>query len=176
MPTSPRAGAWLALLLPLSAAASASAEETLLGCRAIDDAGARLACYDRVVDRVSAKVAPVAPPTEPRASSPASGAADERPRRERTFGRSPQATARELEESYGIETADELTAQVTAVRRGPDRLYVITLENGQVWRQAEAASFVIRAGDSAEIEAGALGAYYLRRNGKGRAIRVKRVE
>jgi hypothetical protein len=171
---SPRAGAWLALLLPLSAASAVAAEETLVGCRRIDDAGARLACYDRVVDRVAAEEAQAAPvkaslalPTE---------AVDGEPQRERMFGRSSAAKARALERNYGIATPDRLTARVTGVTRSADRLVVITLENGQVWRQSESGSFLIGAGDSAEIEAGALGAYYLRRDGKGRAIRVKRVQ
>ena len=51
----------------------------------------------------------------------------------------------------------------------------ITLENGQIWRQAEYTSFALRTGDSVEIEAGLAGSYYLRRNAKGRSIRVKRV-
>lgn len=51
---------------------------------------------------------------------------------------------------------------------------MIELESGQVWRQAETTSFAIDSGDRVEIERGALGAYYLRRVGEGRSIRVKR--
>jgi hypothetical protein len=171
---SPRAGAWLALLLPLSAASAVAAEETLVGCRAIAEGGARLACYDRVVDRVVAEEAQAAP-VKPSVAPPNEAAEGER-QRERMFGRSPAAKVRTLERSYGIETPDRLTARVAGVTRSADRLVVITLENGQVWRQSESGSFVIGVGDSAEIEAGALGAYYLRRDGKGRAIRVKRVQ
>jgi hypothetical protein len=64
---------------------------------------------------------------------------------------------------------------VASSERGGDRLLLIALENGQVWRQAEYTSFALRSGDSVEIEAGLAGSYYLRRNGKGRSIRVKRV-
>jgi hypothetical protein len=84
--------------------------------------------------------------------------------------------ARDIVESFGSEAPEELASKITAAQLTADRRYVISLENGQVWRQEEAVSFRIRAGDTAEIKAGALGAYYLRRNGKGRAVRVTRVE
>jgi hypothetical protein len=178
---SPRAGLWLALLLPLSAAADAPSEETLLGCRRIEAAEQRLACYDRVVDRVSGTLAPEAASTEPQAASspaPASEApADERPLRERLFGRSKSESERTLRKSYGLEeTPGEISAAVTEARRGPDKLWTIALDNGQTWRQTEAVTFSFRVGDSVEIEAGLAGSYYLRRNGAGRTIRVKRIQ
>jgi hypothetical protein len=64
---------------------------------------------------------------------------------------------------------------VSAAVRGGDRLLQVTLQNAQVWRQEDYGSFSVRAGDTVEIKAGALGAYYLRREGQGRSIRVKRV-
>ncbi len=166
---------WLALLLPLSVAASAAAEENLLGCRKLEAPEARLACYDRVVDRAQAQITPGAPEGEPRASSLEPTERDEKSVRERLFGRPAAESAQALRQSYGVEAPREIASKVSATERAGDRKLVITLENGQVWRQAETASFALRSGDSVEIEAGLAGAYYLRRNGAGRTIRVKRV-
>jgi hypothetical protein len=170
---SPRAGPWLALLLPLSATPSAAAEETFLGCRAIEDAEQRLACYDRVVDRLRAPAPPEAPAQEPRAAASEAPAATAS---EQGFGRTMSQRAKAIVESFGSEAPEELASRVTTAQLTGAGLYVISLENGQVWRQEEAVSFRIRSGDTAEIKAGALGAFYLRRNGKGRAVRVTRVE
>ncbi len=180
---SPRAGLWLALLVSLSATPSAAEDETLLGCRAIEDSGERLACYDRVVDRVNREIAPGAPATEPRVSSserpasesPSSEAPEDRTLRERLFGRSASESATALRRTYGIETPDEIAARVSDAKRMGDKTYQFSLDNGQVWRQVEVVHFVLKAGDQVEIEAGLAGSYYLRRNGAGRTIRVKRI-
>ena len=170
---SPRAGLWLALLIPFSAASEP--EETLLGCRANESAEERLACYDRVVDRARETITPGTLSGVPRASSSAPPEAEDAGLQEGLFGRPPAASAEAFRKSYGVETARQISSAVSAVQRGGDRLLQITLENEQVWRQVDLESFRVRAGDSIEIKAGALGAYYLRREGKGRTIRVKRV-
>ena len=178
----PRAGWWLGLLIPLSA----SADETLLGCRSIEVESERLACYDRVVDRVKSEMTPEEPVTAgPRASSfegaeplrglPASDPHVERSWRERWFGRSESADERTLRERYGAADEQRLVANVATAQRSGDRTWIVTLENGQVWRQTELSSFLVRPGDPVEIEAGALDAYYMRRVGRGKQIRVKRI-
>jgi hypothetical protein len=184
MPMSPRAGLRLALLLSLSATPSAAEDETLLGCRAIEGSEERLACYDRVVDRVNREIAPGVPATEPRVSSserpaaepPSSEAPEDRTLRERLFGRSASESATALRRTYGIETPNEIASKVADAKRMGDKTYQIALENGQVWRQVEAVHFVVKSGDTVEIEAGLAGSYYLRRNGAGRTIRVKRIQ
>jgi len=178
---SPRAGWWLALLIPLSATASAAEEESLLSCRMIDAADERLACYDRVVDRTREALTPEAPAPAPRASSsdgPTTSAVEgdaDATLRERLFGRPASESERALRKTYGVESPDAIASKASAVARGGDRRLEITLDNGQAWRQEESVSFSVRVGDAIEIKAGALGAYYLQRNGKGRMIRVKRV-
>jgi len=191
---SPRAGLRLALLVPLSVATVAAAEETLLGCSKIGAADERLACYDRVVDAVRGELAPEAPPPglkassaaapradepraeDPPAEDPRSEASEDRTLRERMFGRSESEGARALRKTYGLETPDEINATVSEAKRGGDHLLLLTLDNGQVWKQAETVRFSAHTGDTVQIEAGLAGAYYLRRNGKGRTIRVKRIQ
>lgn len=170
---SPRAGLWLALLVPLSAAA----QDTLLGCREIEDAAERVACYDRVVDRISGRNASGSPengaPRTPSSGTPADGGGAPQ---DELFGRSRVESERTLRQTFGIQAPPAgIAVKVAALARAPDRTLVITLDNGQVWRQAELVRFALRAGDAVEIESGALGAFYLRREGQGRTIRVKRV-
>ena len=170
---SPRAGLWLALLIPFSAAGES--EETLLGCRATESAEERLACYDRVVDRARESITPGALSGAPRASSSVPAEAADAGLQEALFGRPPAASAETFRKSYGVKAASEISSVVHAVQRGGDRLLQITLENEQVWRQVDLESFSARVGDAVEIKAGALGSYYLRRVGQGRTTRVKRV-
>ncbi|HEY8123073.1 MAG TPA: hypothetical protein VII78_17255 [Myxococcota bacterium] len=173
---SPRAGRWLALLVPLSVAASGAAEETLLGCRKIEAADQRLACYDRVLDRTQELTTPAAPLPTPLASSSASPPPDDDAKaREGWFGKSSEKSTRALRASYGVEPPRAIASTVATSHRGGDRLIEATLANGQVWKQADGVSFALRPGDRVAIEVGALGAYYLRRNGEGRSIRVKRI-
>ncbi|MBM4385794.1 MAG: hypothetical protein FJ091_20795 [Deltaproteobacteria bacterium] len=164
-----RAGAWLSLLLPLAAAGDPG--ETLLGCRKLSDAAERLACYDRVVDRAAQTIEPEVLATAPRASS----SEPERSLRERLFGRSVEETDRALRDAYGVQTAAELTAVATAVKRGPDGRVVVTLDNGQVWRQTESRAFPLREGQTVRVREGALGSFYMNPVDGGRTAPVQRV-
>jgi hypothetical protein len=176
--SAPRAGLWLALLVPLSAAADEVPPETLLGCRAIADGAERLACYDRVVDRARTVLKADAPGV-PRSSSPEHAAASQgEPAApgEGAFGRAPGQQDRALRETLGApEAPDSIESIVTAVTRGGDRRLTIVLDNGQTWKQEEFAAFALGVGDPVEIHARLLGAYYLRKGGKGREIRVERL-
>ncbi|TVR55140.1 MAG: hypothetical protein EA425_00870 [Puniceicoccaceae bacterium] len=54
---------------------------------------------------------------------------------------------------------------------------VFRLENGQVWRQAEPGVFYLPRTDPViRIEKGMLGAYFLRVDGQGTRVRVRRIE
>ncbi|HEU4431041.1 MAG TPA: hypothetical protein VFT98_19940, partial [Myxococcota bacterium] len=108
--------------------------------------------------------APIATPNEPDAVL-----------RERLFGRTATESAGALRKTFGLETPGSISTKAASVSRTAERLVEVTLENGQVWRQEDAVNFSVRVGDTIEIEEGALGAYYLMRNGQGRRIRVTRV-
>ena len=75
----------------------------------------------------------------------------------------------------GARAPRSISSKAAAVGRTAERLVEVTLENGQVWRQKDTVSFNVRVGDAIEIEAGAFGAYYMKRAGQGRMIRVQRV-
>lgn len=169
-----------ACLLTFLFSAAALAEETLLQCRKIAGDGDRLACYDRVIDRLDgASTRPEQAPggsTQAAASEPSGDSPQAQKRSDGLFGRSAATSERALRETLGVERATSQPGVVAAVRRLPDRHLEITLESGQVWRQADSERVHVRAGDSVEIEAGALGAYYLRSSSGGRSVRVKRLE
>lgn len=106
--------------LPLSHA-DTSSSDALQACSAIDDASARLACYDEAVGRP-------APAANTSATPPA------------------EAPARKTLDDLGAETLpgagraeDEalaVRARVTGCKKDARKKYMFFFENGQVWRQS----------------------------------------
>jgi hypothetical protein len=146
----PAAG-WLALL---GAAAAASAHGQapagealyvdLAECVALNSEAARYACYQ---ERVDAALAERDSPAT--AGSPAAGA--RAPVAERTASPTsapataerPSAPAARATREFEI---DEIFGTITALReRGPD-IWVITLDNGQVWQMNQPKRYPLRVG------------------------------
>ena len=169
----------LALALTLAAATAAAADieqSALEACRAERDDDLRLACYDRVVGRTSESPIPpaqVAEPAPPSASAPAApppATPEDRFGRERAIAREQQERARQETREIG-----ELNALVSAIETRIDGLMIITLDNGQVWRQNRADSmFRLKVGDAVKIQPGALKSF-LMSGPSNRSTRVTRV-
>ena len=72
---------------------------------------------------------------------------------------------------------EQITATVAQARQRSDETWVITLEDGAVWAQAdqEKLSKYPRKGSKAEIRKASMGTYFINLDGQ-RAIRAKRVE
>ncbi len=70
--------------------------------------------------------------------------------------------------------ATSLTAQVREVKKTPRGKLIITLENGQIWKQTDSDRLLLRAGDSVNIERGLLGAFFLKTAAGTSRIKVKR--
>ncbi len=168
--------AFLALTLPGAAPAEALGEE-LRACRNLTDDQARLACYDAAVDRSrkgadggpesSTENAAAAVPAEPVVTAESLSQED-------LFGKSSKEIERSLEEATGSERIDSLSATVTRLRKfGYDKV-LITLDNGQVWKQIDTSSLRLRVGDTVDIERAALGSFMLRKEGNNRWMRVSR--
>lgn len=166
----------MGFLLAAPLAAAGDTDTSLLECRGIVDGAERLSCYDAVVDRARAELAAS---TTTDVSPPPAAASEEGKTDatlgERSFGRPSDERSRTLQRAFGVAAPNEITSKAVVVRLTGSRLFEVTLENGQTWRQEENRSFALKPGDTIEIEAGALGAYYLRRNQKGRTVRVERV-
>jgi hypothetical protein len=168
--------AFLALTLPGAVPAEALGEE-LRACRDLTDDQARLACYDAAVDR-NRKSADAGP--EPSAENAAGSAAAEPAvtaaslSQEELFGRTSKEIELSVEEATGSERIDSLSATVTRLRKyGYDKV-LITLDNGQVWKQIDASSLRLRVGDTVDIERAALGSFMLRKQGNNRRMRISR--
>ncbi|GGI88059.1 hypothetical protein [Shewanella gelidii] len=178
---------WLfAALLCLSNQANASIEQTLLECRGLTQDSQRLACYDQLAKRfqsstatttiapvVAAKPAVKAPVPTPPVSAPVTKTAQ---------AAKSQPTAEQQVEDFGIrykEIEDEVTKiylDVVKVKKDPRGLLKITFSNGQLWKQAEAKRFKLKAGDKAFIEKASLGSFLLGTDKRNATIRVKRLK
>jgi hypothetical protein len=166
---------------------------SVIACADEPDAAKRLSCYDREVKRLrtapsdttrsaasaaapatasagtgSATTAPVTPRVSAApASAPSAGSTVD------TFGMTGELQRKEGGTSPP--KLDKLTAHITGVSYKPYGEAIVTLENGQVWEEAETGMHLpLRSGDSATIERGVLGAFYMS-TAHVLGIRVKRV-
>lgn len=176
---------WLFVLAAGPASGADGIRAELDACRVLTNDGERLACYDRAAGRILAQTSapeaataatPAAAATAaatvaatPAAASTA-GAAD-------NFGRERVLAAEEAKRQQQ-ETHDigELSATVTDIDTRMDGLMTITLDNGQVWRQARPDSmFRLKTGDRIQIQPGAMKSFILSGPSK-RSTRVSRVQ
>lgn len=86
-------------------------------------------------------------------------------------------------EDFGLEhkeitkdNDDELTATVTSVEEAPYGELIITLDNGQQWRQIGSDRMRLNTNDIVIIERGMFNSFLLKKQGKSRSIRVKRTD
>jgi hypothetical protein len=184
-----QAWARLTTVLAFSAAAAAATAAEDVGaavraCRGESDAVARLACYDRAVDRAQQPAVNAAP--APKAAAPAAAAATGAP-----AAAAPAAAAKTVEDNFGRErqiqaqeqkrqqeearALGELEATVTRIETRMDGLMTITLDNGQVWRQnTPDAKFRLKEGDHVRIQPGSMNSFILSGPTK-KSTRVSRV-
>lgn len=168
-----------ALLLGTGAVASgatAPVPDSLRACMKQQDVLKRLSCYDGEMAKLVAQAPAAAPavpaPAAPVAAAPAAGAAAAPSLGSEQLYKSDAAIAAAASES-------RLTARIAELRTVGAGDALITLDNGQVWRQKEAeAYFPLAVGDTVRIEKGALGSYRLSRVEEGwkRWMRVARVK
>jgi hypothetical protein len=150
-------------LLLVGAPAGAQVDQTtavniLRECARIDDASARLACYDNNIRNVGGT---------PRTTVPGQvqvtgGAAPVAANSPRGFGsedvRAPERFAAPTSQ------LQEIDARVASIRPREPGIYAFTLEDGAEWLFAEGVSSgyrLPRAGSTVEIERGALGSFLL---------------
>lgn len=138
---------------------------SLTACRSEVDDTKRLACYDREVDRLGTQAAsPGAAPAAPTLTP------------EERFGNT-GAMNREEADRKKMEPRQlsELNATVTEIWTRADGLMVLTLDNGQIWKQVRPDSlFRLKVGEKVKIQPAALGSFLLSGPTK-RSTRVSRV-
>lgn len=181
-----RAWALRAISLAIAAGVPAASAATH-PCAAVADDAQRLACYDAAFERPSPPVAVTASkaesPSPARAATPAQAALPTQAALPAQAA--PTATAddfgltehakRSLDPDPEKRKPASLTAGVTAVTRGRDTRFVLTLDNGQVWRQIETLSQArVSVGDTVTIREASLGSFLLVTSNRI-ATRVRRV-
>lgn len=143
-------------------------------CATMSDDHARLSCYDGVAAgfRHAAAAQPVTP--HPVAALPSVTAAARPPAAAPVIAPPPVAakvaefgtdTMRKPEPERGApKEIDEIKATITQVEFSQNNRFIVTLDNGQVWRQIEADSTKARfrkSGEAVTISRGVLGSYNL---------------
>lgn len=181
------AAAWtLGVLLPVALAGAANGAAPVAGdgprsprdCAAIADPAQRLACFDRFYPK-SAPAPLAAPGTTTEATmaettatkAAASGAADA----EALFGLNADLRRARGETPPAERAPQQIESSLTGLASlGPGRLR-LTLANGQVWDQIEAApGFQPQPGDPITVRQAAMGSYLLRGR-VGAPVRARRV-
>jgi hypothetical protein len=144
-------------------------------CADIADSGDRLKCYDKAASLAKSALA-----------APATKAASKERSFLEWFGFSkppPPQTAEEFGKPTPPPTPEEvrgITANVLEYARTPRGLSVFILENGQIWKQVEGDTTVVRdplpTPMRVTIETGFLGSYNLTIEGRNGLIKVGRLK
>lgn len=140
-------------------------------CARIDDATARLACYDNNIRNVGG----TARTTVPGQARVQGGAAPVAANSVSGFGAEDVRTPERFSAPSG--ELQEIDARITSIRPREPGIYAFTLEDGADWLFAEGVTSsyrVPRAGALIEIERGALGSFLMRFDGQT-PVPVRRV-
>lgn len=144
--------------------------DAIANCRLLTTAIARLDCYDAIALQKT-ELASASVTTE-------NGAASARAAQS---GAPHDRTAQDEEAEFGFEfdvkdALQSVTSDITRVQKNAMGGLVLTLANGQVWQQNDGQTLFLDEGDSVTITRGALSAFYLTRDGKGRRYKFSRVQ
>jgi hypothetical protein len=156
---------------------------SMRACAAEQDDARRLACYDTqfkqsgMTPARAGRPPAAAPLAAPSAAAAPLAAAAPPPTLtpEQRFGLNPQLERKERGAAAVTTELDKLTSRIAAVSHKVRGEAVVTLENGQVWEQADADSrVVVKEGDAVSIRRGTLGSFWL--SSPASAFRVRRVK
>ncbi len=133
----------------------------------------RFACYERQVG-----AARTAPPPDAPAASTAPAAPAGVPEPDSLTSARPEAVGDAASAAPQAEAAEplEFVATVTSLRQTVPNSYVITLDNGQVWRQSYAEWYPLRPGQTVRVRPSRFGGtFWLTADEANGFIQVKRV-
>lgn len=162
------------LSLLLAGSAMAADDASLLRCRAMAEASARLACYDAIPAGTTAAAQTGAKP--PAAAAPAAVASAPAAQPAPVINPAFELQSKVRQEAQKAENTT-LASSVVGKFEGWDRGTLIKLANGQVWRVEDDSSEVVYL-DSPKVtlRRGSLGAVYIDIEGARGAPRVRRVQ
>ena len=154
------------LLLTLSFLAhhALAADDSLLQCRQIEDTEERVSCYDNIVDSRSS------------AASSEGHDKDAVPSAQSLFGTNDTEARQIVETTLAIEQIDEIEATVAEARESAGEKLIVTLDNGQVWRQLDNKRLHLESGDAVIVRKASFGSFLLEKQTGSRSIRVKRID
>jgi hypothetical protein len=144
----------------LMAAATSGANELL-------DELAGLICYDDAMDSHNQRGAL-------RSTSSSAPQPTTEISQEELFGKSDEEAQRAVEMASGTARIDRLEARVTRLQWSRSKFFVVTLDNGQVWRQIDTGNLRLSEGDDVIIRKAAFGSFMMQKPGSKRSVRVKR--
>lgn len=168
----------VALAAGLLASGGVAAQiEGFKACASVSDGAKRLACYDAALAAVDSQAAARLAEQRRMAEVAAARAAEEakaRKEQERLAAFGAQGTLKSAEADD--ESVKQISANIAELNEGVSG-FVVTLDNGQVWRQIEARTLPpVRVGDAVTIRKGMIGGYRLTFERQQRTIPVKRVK
>jgi FtsZ-interacting cell division protein YlmF len=70
----------------------------------------------------------------------------------------------------------QIQATIISIKKAPHGELIITLDNGQVWRQTDSIRIKLRKGDSVNIERRAMGSFFIGTANANKTMRAKRVK
>ena len=148
-----------ALILSSLVSAAESLPASIEACSRLSHDTERLSCYDKAVALVRA-----------------GGEGAVAPSAENMFGANGDITAsRDKLPEVKREELKQISGSVTSLQRGDDGMIRLELDNGQVWRQQDAAvHLLVAVGDQVTIVRATLGTFRLT-DKTGRFARFKRV-
>ncbi len=160
------------LLLSLLPWPSFAADTALTECRQIDDIEKRVTCYDEVVDsRYRSESREAADAIAP----PAPAGDREVPDAQSLFGTDDAEARQIVETTLEIEQIDRIEAAVSGVRKSAGDKMIVTLDNGQVWRQLDSKTLYLKTGEVVIIRKASFGSFLLEKKSGSRSIRMKRI-
>jgi len=145
----------------------------LVACRAIGEVAARAACYDRLVDTLRPAAPAASAPLSPAIASPPTVAPPPAAAPSQRFGA--ESLPREKREPGVPPPPDQIIAKATAVRTDGNGYVIVTLDNGQTWRQTEGQALRVLPGAEVKIRSGLIGSYLMSLSTGNRSVRAKRV-
>jgi hypothetical protein len=127
-------------------------------CSALRQDSERLACYDKAVADIRAG----------RSTSDANA--------QNMFGANEDTRgAADQQRNIQRDELREITAKVTSLRRTPDGMMLLELDNGQVWRQLDSESaLIIEVADTVKVARASMGTFRIS-DKRGRSARFRRM-
>ncbi len=141
-------------------------------CSQLSDASARLACFDREIQRRHAATAPIGPAN----AAPAARAAPAPAPADDTIGLDgKQLSIRRKQEGLAPAAPTLIVAGLTQLQRRPGHQYYFELDNGQLWESVDnQGELLLDRHETVSIRSGVLGAFFLKTR-EGTSIRVHRL-